>query len=134
MPVTYTISHPNRLVVALATDRVSSADVLNCLMEIHEAGAAPYRKIFDMTGARGTIPLIELRQIAKRAATFAESTPTGPLAIVVASDEHSDLARLFAYAATARRPVRVFRELHTAHAWLDSLDEAPRKGPSLRSG
>jgi hypothetical protein len=123
MPVTYSISHPTRLVIAVVKDRVSTADILNYLMEINEAGAQPYRKIFDMTGARGTIPLAELRQIAKRAVTFAEVEPTGPLAIIVAIDEHADLARLFAYAATARRPVRIFRELHTARAWLDSLDE-----------
>jgi hypothetical protein len=122
MPVTYSISHPTRLVIAVVKDRVSTADILNYLMEINEAGAQPYRKIFDMTGARGSIPLAELRQIAKRAVTFAESGPTGPLAIIVAIDEHADLARLFAYAATARRPVRIFRELHTARAWLDSLD------------
>lgn len=123
MPITYTISHPARLVIALVKDRINAADILNYLMEIHEVGAGPYRKIFDMTGALGTIPLVELRRIAKRAATFAEAGPTGPLAIIVASDEHSDLARLFAYAATARRPVRIFRELHTARAWLDSLDD-----------
>lgn len=123
MPVTHTISRPARLVIALAKDQVSTGDILNYLMKIHEAGAGPYRKIFDMRGAHGTIPLIELRRIAKCAAAFAESAPTGPLAIIVASDAHSDLARLFAYAAPAKRPVRVFRELHLARAWLDSLDE-----------
>jgi len=122
MSVTYSISHPTRLVIAVAKDRVSTADVLNYLMEVNEAGAQPYRKIFDMTGAKGTIPLAELRQIARRAVTFAESGPTGPLAIIVATDEHADLAKLFAYAATAKRPVRTFRELHIARAWLDSLD------------
>jgi hypothetical protein len=124
MPVTHTISRPARLVIALAKDQVSTGDILNYLVEIHEAGAGPYRKIFDMRGAHGTIPLIELRRIAKRAASFAEAAPTGPLAIIVATDAHSDLARLFAYAAApAKRPVRVFRELHIARAWLDSLDE-----------
>jgi hypothetical protein len=122
MSVTYSISHLTRLVIAVAKDRVSTADVLNYLMEVNEAGAQPYRKIFDMTGAKGTIPLVELRQIARRAVTFAESGPTGPLAIIVATDEHADMAKLFAYAATAKRPVRTFRELHTARAWLDSLD------------
>ena len=61
MSVTYSISHPTRLVIAVAKDRVSTADVLNYLMEVNEAGAQPYRKIFDMTGAKGTIPLVELR-------------------------------------------------------------------------
>lgn len=130
MSVTWTTSHPARLVVALAKGRVSAADILNYLTEVHEAGAGPYRKIFDMTGALGSIPLAELRQVAKRAAALAESGPTGPLAIVVASEEHSDLARLFAYAATARRPVRVFRELHTARAWLDSLGDEQSEASS----
>jgi hypothetical protein len=123
MPVTYTISHPARLVVAVMKDQINTADILNYMMEIHAAGASPYRKIFDMTNAQGTIPLPELRRIGQSASAFLESGPAGPLAIVVASDEHSDLAKLFAYVATAKRPVRIFRELHTARAWLDSLDE-----------
>jgi len=130
MSVTYSISHPTRLVIAVAKDRVSTADVLNYLMEVNEAGAQPYRKIFDMTGAKGTIPLAELRQIARRAVTFAESGPTGPLAIIVASDAHADLAKLFAYAATVKRPVRTFRELHIARAWLDSLDDDVKSAAS----
>ena len=44
MSVTYTISHPTRLVIAVAKDRVSTADVLNYLMEVNEAGAQPYAR------------------------------------------------------------------------------------------
>ena len=44
----------------------------------------------------------------------------GPLAIVAASDRSFGQAKTFAAAATARRPLAIFRELHLARQWLDA--------------
>ena len=41
-------------------------------------------------------------------------------AIVAASDRSFEQAKTFAAAATARRPLAIFRELHLARQWLDA--------------
>lgn len=40
--------------------------------------------------------------------------------VVAASDTSFEQARTFAAAATARRPLALFRELHLARRWLDA--------------
>jgi len=47
--------------------------------------------------------------------------PTGPLAIVVASDAIEALSKVFEVTANTKRPLQIFRDLHTARAWLDSV-------------
>ncbi len=40
--------------------------------------------------------------------------------VVAASDSRVEQAETFAAAATARRPLAIFRELHHARQWLDA--------------
>lgn len=40
--------------------------------------------------------------------------------VVAASDSSFEQAKTFAAAATARRPLALFRELHLARRWLDA--------------
>jgi len=56
---------------------------------------------------------------------FAGGKPTGPLAIVVASDAIAELAEVFEATAVTKRPLQIFRDLHTARAWLDEVAPAP---------
>ena len=51
MPLQWTVSRPTRLVIAVAKDELRLKDIENYLDEILAAGALPYRKIFDTTGA-----------------------------------------------------------------------------------
>jgi len=59
---------------------------------------------------------------------FAGGKPTGPLAIVVASDAIAELAEVFEATAVTKRPLQIFRDLHTARAWLDEV--APASNPA----
>jgi hypothetical protein len=49
----------------------------------------------------------------------------GPLAIVASTDRSYGQARMFMALAEADRPVKIFRELHAARRWLDSLTGQP---------
>ena len=51
--------------------------------------------------------------------------PIGPLAIVASTDRSYGQARMFTALAEADRPIRIFRELHAARRWLDSLERFP---------
>src|SRR6266704_3414677 len=91
MPVHWTVSHPQRLVVAVTKDKVTVADIEQYFAGVTADGAMAYRKIFEITHA--------------------------PMA---ASDESFAQAQTFAAASPARRPLAIFRELHAARQWLDA--------------
>lgn len=125
MPISWTVSHPARLVVAVGKGDVNATDVLLYLDDIDRAGAMPYRKIFDLSGVVAAMPTKDVRLIGMRVVALAGGKPTGPLAIVVASDAISELAKVFEATATTKRPLQIFRDFHTARAWLDEVAPAP---------
>jgi hypothetical protein len=104
MPLQWTVSHPTRLVIAVAKDELRLKDIEEYLDDVLAAGALPYRKIF-----RAYIPL----------------GPIGPLAIVAATERSHGQARMFTALAEADRPIRIFRELHMARRWLDEQKTKP---------
>jgi hypothetical protein len=120
MPVHWTISHANRLVVAVAKDEVTVSDIEKYFAGMTADGAMAYRKIFEITHTPMALSEENLRALGERVVLYAQHGQIGPVAIVAASDESFNQARIFAAAATARRPLAIFRELHAARHWLDS--------------
>lgn len=120
MPVHWTISHPQRLVVAVAKDQVTVPDIEQYFAGVTAAGAMAYRKIFEITDTPMALSEENLRALGQRVVLYARHGQVGPLAIVAASDESYAQARTFADAATARRPLQIFREMHSARQWLDA--------------
>ena len=49
MPVHWTVSHPQRLVVAVTKDEVTVADIEQYFAGVTADGAMAYRKIFEIT-------------------------------------------------------------------------------------
>ena len=127
MPVHWTISHPQRLVVAVAKDTVTVADIEQYFAGVTADGGMAYRKIFEITHTPMALSDENLRALGQRVVFYAEHGQIGPLAIVAASDESFAQAKVFADAATARRPLQIFRELHAARQWLDTqpLPDSP---------
>ena len=120
MPVQWTISHPDRLVVAVARDKVTVSDIERHFAGITAEGAIGYRKIFEITHTPEALSDENLRALGARIVLYAQHGQVGPLAIVAASDRSFGQAKTFAAAATARRPLAIFRELHLARQWLDA--------------
>ncbi|TAJ97658.1 MAG: hypothetical protein EPO10_11470 [Reyranella sp.] len=120
MPVQWTISHADRLVVAVARDTVTVSDIERYFAGITTDGAMGYRKIFEITKTPGALSDENLRALGARVVLYAQHGQVGPLAIVAASDSSFEQAKTFAAAATARRPLAIFRELHLARQWLDA--------------
>jgi hypothetical protein len=120
MPVHWTVSHPQRLVVAVAKDQVTVADIEQYFAGVTADGAMAYRKIFEITHAPMAISEENLKALGQRVMFYAQHGQIGPVAIVAASDESFAQAQTFASASPARRPLAIFRELHTARQWLDS--------------
>jgi hypothetical protein len=120
MPVHWTVSHPQRLVVAVAKDQVTVADIEQYFAGVTADGAMAYRKIFEITHTPMALSEENLKALGQRVMFYAQHGQIGPVAIVAASDESYAQAEIFAQAAAARRPLQIFRELHAARQWLDA--------------
>jgi hypothetical protein len=120
MPVHWTISHPQRLVVAVAKDRVTVADIEQYFAGVTAEGGMSYRKIFEITHTPNALSEDNLKALGQRVVFYAQHGQVGPVAIVAATDESYDQARIFADAARVSRPLQIFRELHAARRWLDT--------------
>jgi hypothetical protein len=120
MPVHWTVSHPNRLVVAIAKDEVVARDIEQYFAGVTAEGGMSYRKIFEITHTPMALSEENLRALGARMIYYAEHGQVGPVAIVAASDESYAQAQLFAQAARISRPLQIFREMHAAREWLES--------------
>src|SRR5882724_12833262 len=120
MPVHWTVSHPQRLVVAVAKDQVTVADIEQYFAGVTAEGAMAYRKIFEITHTPMALSEDNLKALGQRVMFYAQHGQVGPVAIVAASDESYAQVQIFAQAATVRRPLQIFRELHAARQWLDA--------------
>src|SRR5215467_2492071 len=120
MPVHWTVSHPQKLVVAVAKDAVTVADIEQYFAGVTADGAMGYRKIFEITHTPMALNEENLKILGQRVVFYAQHGQIGPVAIVAASDESYAQARIFADAATVSRPLQIFRELHAARQWLDA--------------
>jgi hypothetical protein len=129
MPVHWTISHPQRLVVAVAKDQVTAADIEQYFAGVTAEGGMSYRKIFEITHTPLALSEDNLKALGQRVMFYAQHGQIGPLAIVAASDESYAQARVFADAAKVSRPLQIFRELHAARQWLDAQGtlQSPRE-------
>jgi len=125
MPVHWTISHPQRLVVAVAKDPVTVADFEQYFAGVTADGGMAYGKIFEITQTPMALSEDNLKALGQRVMFYAQHGQIGPLAIVAATDESYAQARIFANAATVSRPLQIFRELHAARQWLDAQAAPP---------
>ena len=120
MPVQWTVSHPTRLVVAVAKGELRLRDIEDYLDGVAAANVMAYRKIFDTTGANVKLGEDDILALGARIRAYIALGRIGPLAIVAATDRSYGQARLFAALAVADRPIKICRELHAARQWLDA--------------
>jgi hypothetical protein len=121
MPLTWSISHEDRLVSAAVSGEASGQDLQQYMAAVVAAGGMPYRKLFDATyAAPGSLRLSELRAFAKTIVAYAKEGAVGPLAIVVGSDLEREMAELFGQ-ADAGRALGIFSDVVEARQWLDKM-------------
>jgi hypothetical protein len=63
----------------------------------------------------------DIRLTGARTKARAATGQFGPIAIVAASAAIAGLARIFEETSAVNRPVRVFRDLFSARAWVDTV-------------
>jgi hypothetical protein len=127
MPLHWTVSHPQRLVIAVAKGEVQAQEVETYLEDIFAKGGGPYRKLFDVSQAEGGFDDSVLKGFAEWVRRHASGGPIGPIAIVALSDESFRQAGVFAAAATVDRPIKIFRQQHEARRWLNAFAEEEQR-------
>src|SRR5882757_280820 len=127
MPLHWTVSHPQRLVIAIAKGDVQAEEVEKYLADIFAQGGGPYRKMFDVSQTETAFDESVLKGFAETVRRRAAIEPIGPVAIVAASDESFRQAGVFAEAATVDRPIKIFREQHEARRWLNAFSEEEQR-------
>jgi hypothetical protein len=118
MTIKLNISHPDRMIVGVATGALTIQDLERFLAELVAANAFRYRKIIDVMGATPGMTAEELAAfIARVEAVRPKESGSGPIAIV-AREGDSPLARLFAELTAGKRLAGVFRNIREAREWL----------------
>jgi hypothetical protein len=125
MPIQWTISKPSRLVVAVCRSTLTRQDIEGYLDALVVADVLAYRKIFDMTQSEPSLSDDDMMALGARIRAYATTSGIGPLAIVASTPQSFERAHLFAALAEARRPIKIFKELHEARRWLDAESPSP---------
>ena len=119
MTIRLTIFHLDRLIIGIATDKVTLLDLVGFFREIAESNTLHYRKLFDVTAAEPALSREELAAFGERVRQARSEKPRGALAIV-ADSERGEFARFFSElrGGTDAPPTKVFRSIHDARSWL----------------
>jgi hypothetical protein len=121
MPLQWTISHPQRLVLAVAKGEVAPHEFGRYIAAVEAEQAGSYAKMFDVSGLTGDLGDALLQSVGRAVQEQARKHPIGPIAIVATTSRAYFQASTYAQHAAVDRPLRIFRELHEARRWLDSL-------------
>lgn len=96
-------------------------EVMTFLAKVDERRARPWRKIFDVSGLKSTIPDERVLDLAKLIRARNAETTIGPIAVVATDPSILRQAALFIGAGATQRPIRVFRDRDEARRWLEAL-------------
>ncbi len=105
------------MVVGVCEGVVTLQDIAGFLDAVVQAGAQPYPKLFDALYGVSGLSEADLKALSAR--LFAPPGPAkrlGPFA--VARSDRSELARVLRPFSLMKRPMRVFRDIHSARRWL----------------
>ncbi len=129
MPLSWCISHPSRLVIAVGKGELDPQDMIEFMQRIDAASARPYAKMIDVTGLTAKFTGDKIRAFALAIRRREAESEVGPIAVVAGSPDTHRQAILFAKEAQGLRPIKVFREQHDARRWLNAFCRPERLRP-----
>jgi len=121
MPVTFTIDHEAKTIVAVATDMLSCEEILGYLLEKQRANALGYAELFDVRGVTLDLSIADLHQIAAEVRAAMGSIKQGRIGVVTNSSFIRGLAQTYSAMTVNENPeFDVFHDLEQARAWAFS--------------
>ncbi|HEY6981804.1 STAS/SEC14 domain-containing protein [Reyranella sp.] len=120
MPITWTISHADRLVTVKAEGPITLKEAEEYLDAIVVNDAMPYRKLVDCTAMHTNASDEEMMQLGGRMRAYVATLEGGPLAFVVTRPDVLDYVRRYINLVMgATRPVKIFETVAEARRWLE---------------
>ena len=117
MPITLNTSTMDRLLIGVASDELTLRDLAAFFGEIIEAGILDYRKIIDVAAATPALSESDMNTFSGLVRAVGAKGHRGAMAIV-ASSSTAPFAERFRMLGDRHRPIKVFRSIHEARAWL----------------
>ena len=133
MALEWAISHPDQLVMAAARGDVSPGEIEAYFHGVGLEGGMAYAKMFLVDSA-SMLSDENIRTLGGIIERYAFTGKIGPVAIVATTDEAFRQARVFASAARAERPLRVFRQQLEAATWLVHMKHGDLAADEASSG
>jgi hypothetical protein len=127
MPLTWTIDHGAKTIVATAAGAMAHQDIMGYLAALVAEGAVGYRAIFDARRAVGLN--VRSGELAAQGRLVASRKPEGfdgAIALIVSSEAEREMADYFSEFLSGTRPCRIFHTIEAARAWYAELDAAAR--------
>jgi hypothetical protein len=127
MPLSWTIDHDIRTIVATATGTLSREDLDTYLATVVGQGAAGYRAIFDASRAGLDLRSGDLVALSQVVRSRKPEGFDGALALIVTSEAERELATYFVGRTAESRLCRMFRNVAEARVWYAELDASARR-------
>lgn len=121
MPMRWTISHDERLVLVTADGPVTLLQIEAYFDAVVLAGAQPYAKLFDAGSMQVRLSDADVMAIGARMSVYVKDRkwPGGPAAFVVTSGINREFVRRFINLAASPRSAKIFQTVEEARRWLD---------------
>jgi len=133
MPISWGVNHAARLVSATGTGVLIKADFDAYLDDLASAATLTYGKIFRMDNCRLAMSKDDLVAMGARIRSHEVDQLMGRVAVVAMSDEIYEQAVKFNAKVLAARPLRVFRDVPSAFAWLSDVPIDPAQFANFRT-
>ncbi len=126
MPLTWTIDHGERTIVATATGSLTRRDLDTYFATLVGQGAVGYRAIFDASRAHLDLRSGDLTALSQVVRARKPEGFDAAVALIVTSEAERELASYFVGRTAEARPCRMFRSVAEARAWYAEFDASAR--------
>ena len=121
MPITCSIDHDRRYMVAIASGPIAWEEVRSHLLVERFEGGLSYSELIDARAATPTWSSGQAREIVELLTTFSRKSALGPTAVVVSSDIAFGMLRMLEILLVDICIVKPFRDYEAAEQWLRDL-------------
>jgi hypothetical protein len=134
MAISFHIDTVNKRIYSKAEGLITFEDLFNHIGAEVGPEVARYSEIFDCSGATTNLTVEHVRRLAEERRKIGESQPGGPTAVVATNDLFFGMLRMFDMLTETVRPLRVFRDMKAAEAWLDAIEANAGLGSERTKG
>ena len=121
MPMRWTISHDERLVLATAEGPLGLLEIEAYFDALIVAGAQPYAKLFDGRSMEVRLTDDDVMAVGARMSAYVKDQQWtgGPAAFVVTTRTNREFIKRFINLTASPRQAKIFQTVDEARAWLD---------------